>query len=461
MVELLGGWRGSRPAQEELAATLRGLILDGRVPLESPLPAERALAAALGVSRTTVTSAYNRLRGEGYLRSRRGAGSYVSLPRSGRVGDDQFVPASGIDLRVAAPAAPPRLQELAADAVADLGRLLDGHGYEPLGLPALREAIARRYARRGLPTRPESILVTNGALQALDLVLRAYGRRGRAALVEVPAYPAALDAFAAAGMRAHGAPVSSEGWDVEALVALAERQQPALAYLVPDFHNPTGALMDEPTRRRAARGLARTGCTVVVDETFAELALDGSVMPPPFASFGGQVVTIGSLSKSFWGGLRIGWLRADAVTVQRLAFARAGVDVGTPVLDQLVAVRALDDLDDLVADRRAGALLRRQALGAALRALVPHWRFVEPRGGLALWAELPRPSSTAIANRAREHGVYLTPGPRFGRSGVLERFVRLPFTLPPEELERAVGILAEVDGARSPRVRSGADRFVL
>jgi len=116
LVELLGGWRGSRPAQEELASALRGLILDGRIPLESPLPAERVAAVALGVSRTTVTKAYNRLRADGYLHSRRGAGSYASVPASARGADDAFVPVGGLDLRVAAPAAPARLQELVADA---------------------------------------------------------------------------------------------------------------------------------------------------------------------------------------------------------------------------------------------------------------------------------------------------------------------------------------------------------
>jgi DNA-binding transcriptional MocR family regulator len=458
IVELLGAWRGPRPAQEELATALRGLILDGRVPLESPLPAERALAGALGLSRTTVTSAYNRLRAEGYLRSRQGAGSFASLPASPRVADDEFVPVSGIDLRVAAPAAPPRLQELVAAATADLGRLLDRHGYEPLGLPPLREAIARRFEERGLPTRAENILVTNGALQALDLLVRAYGRRGRTALVEVPTYPVALDVFEAAGLR----PRAVRVWDADALLAAAGRQQPSLAYLVPDFQNPTGALMEEQARRSLGRALGRAGCTVIVDETFAELALDGRGMPPPFASFGSGVVTVGSLSKSFWGGLRIGWVRADTVTVQRLAFARAVVDVGTPVLDQLVAVRALEDLDALVADRCAGALLRREVLVAALRERLPDWPFAEPRGGLALWVELPRPESNAIVNRARERGVYLTPGPRFGAAGVLERFLRVPFTLPVEQLERAVCVLADVAGsAPAGREPAAVGSFVV
>lgn len=462
MVTLLGAWRGPRPAQEELATALRGLILDGRVPLESPLPAERPLAAALGLSRTTVTNAYNRLRAEGYLRSRQGAGSFAALPAPSRPDDDPFVPAGGIDLRVAAPAAPPRLEELVAAATRDLGRQLDGHGYEPLGHPPLREAIARRFSERGLPTRPENVLVTNGALQALDLVLRAYGRRGRTALVEVPTYPAALDAFGAWGMRVHGVPVSADGWDCDALLAAAARREPSLAYLVPDYQNPTGATMDEGARRAVARGLEQARWTVIVDETFSELRLDGPQTPPPLASFGQSALTLGSLSKSFWGGLRVGWVRADGATVQRLAVARSAVDVGTAVLDQLVAVHALADLDELLAERRQGVLRRRTALATALRERLPDWRFQEPNGGLALWAELPRPDGTAIVNLAREHGVHLTPGARFGASGTLERFLRVPFTLPVEQLERAVGVLADAAGAPDrSRARPVAASFVV
>jgi DNA-binding transcriptional MocR family regulator len=138
------------------------------------------------------------------------------------------------------------------------------------------------------------------------------------------------------------------------------------------------------------------------------------------------------------------------------------VDVGTPVLDQLVAVRALEDLDALVADRCAGALLRREVLVAALRERLPDWRFAEPRGGLALWVELPRPESNAIVNRARERGVYLTPGPRFGAAGVLERFLRVPFTLPVEQLERAVCVLADVAGsAPAGREPAAVGSFVV
>jgi DNA-binding transcriptional MocR family regulator len=441
---LLGEWRRGGPAHERLAATLRALALDGRLPLESRLPAERALAATLGISRATVTAAYERLRADGYLSSRQGSGSWLTVPGGYASGPDGIAPADGLDLRVAALPAPAALADLAQDAVADLPRWLDHHGYEPLGLPPLREAIAARFTARGLPTRPEEILVTNGALQAIDLCLRTILRRGRSVLVEIPSYPAALDAVRNAGGRLCPVPVTPHGWDLEALEATARSRQPALAYLIPDFQNPTAALMDEPARLRAVQTLERAGTAVIADESFAELDLDGGGSPLPTAAFGAGVITVGSLSKTVWGGLRIGWVRADPVLVRRLAFARATVDMATPVLDQLLAARALRQFDELLDDRRRVARVRRRALIDALERHVPAWSFLWPSGGLFVWARLPARISTGLAVQAGERGVHVTPGPRFGSAGLLEGRIRLPFTLAPEQLEPAVATLAAV-----------------
>ena len=236
LAELLGDWRQGGSAHERLAATVRSLILDGRIPLQSRLPPERALAATIGCSRATVTFAYNRLREEGYIESRQGAGSWVALPAGHRAATDTLLAGAGLEMRIAALPAPPALDELARAAVGDLPRWLDHHGYDPLGLPPLREAIAARYTARGLPTRAEQIIVSNGALQAIDLTIRALVRRGQRVLVEIPSYPAALDALRASGARPVAVPVSAAGWDLEILGALAREQ--AAGARVPDPRSP-------------------------------------------------------------------------------------------------------------------------------------------------------------------------------------------------------------------------------
>jgi DNA-binding transcriptional MocR family regulator len=348
--------------------------------------------------------------------------------------------------------APALLDELFRASVRELPRWLDHHGYDPLGLPTLREAIAERFTRRGLATGPEQILVTGGAMHALDLVTRATLRRGQSALVEIPGYPAALDALRAAGARLHTVPVSHDGWDLDTLDALAREVRPPLAYLIPDFQNPSGAVIGERARRRAMRTLARCGTTVVIDETFVELNLEDTTMPPPAAAFAPSparvpTVTLGSLSKSVWGGLRVGWVRTDPSLIRRLAVLRASIDMASPVFEQIVAVHVLEHLDQIVDERRAAIALRRDALIDSLHKHLPEWEFTRPTGGLFVWARLPEPISTSLSVQARERGLMVTPGPRFGAAGLLEHYVRLPFTLAPEQLARAIEILAELSPA--------------
>jgi DNA-binding transcriptional MocR family regulator len=349
-------------------------------------------------------------------------------------------------MRIAALPAPAMLESVFAAAVKQLPRWLDHHGYDPLGLPPLRAAIARRFSERGLPTRAEQILVTSGGLHALDLSIRAILRRGQQVLVEIPSYPAALDALAAAGARVRTVPVGAHGWDLEALAASARTHRPALAYLIPEFQNPTGAVMAQEERRRAVRALDRAGTHTVIDETFAELNLDGVELPAPVAEFdaAGRTITIGSLSKSVWGGLRVGWARAEPDLVRRLATARATLDMASPVLEQIAAVHVFQRLDEIVAERRALLRARRERLATALDRQLPSWNYSLPAGGMHLWAQLPGPISTSLAVGARERGLLITPGPRFGAAGLLERYIRLPFTQPPEQLQEAVAILTSI-----------------
>jgi DNA-binding transcriptional MocR family regulator len=141
------GPAGRRPEYVILANAVRGLLIDGRLALGVRLPAERELAAALGISRTTVTAAYRELRDSGHLSSRRGAGSWTALPAGHRVGTSGLWTPSDdadlIDLGCAAMPAPAELAEAATEAVADLAPYTLGAGYQPMGLPVLREAIAQ------------------------------------------------------------------------------------------------------------------------------------------------------------------------------------------------------------------------------------------------------------------------------------------------------------------------------
>jgi len=454
LARLLGRWNappgdGHGPGYAALAAAVRGLLADGRLPLGVRLPAERELATALAVSRTTVSAAYRELRESGHLTSRRGAGSWTALPRGHRVGTSGLWSAGEdadlIDLGVAAHEAPAELLAAARDAVEDLPRYLSGAGYHPTGLAELRAAAAAGYTDRGLATSAEQILITAGTQQALDLVLRLSVPAGSAVLIETPTYPNALAALAARRARiiAHGVDPAT-GWDAELLLSALRQERPRAAYVIPEFQNPTGHLMDAALRQWLVAAAHTAGTDLIVDESFVDLPLENTAMPPPVALFDrhARVLSIGGMSKAYWGGLRIGWVRASAPLVQRLAPVRVGVDMASPVLEQLVALRLLAQREQIVAERRRQLRRRRDALVAALRAELPEWRFRIPAGGVMLWAELDEPISTALAHAAEGAGVRLAPGPRFGLDGTLERYLRLPFSLPPAELAEAVRRIA-------------------
>ncbi len=451
------------PAYAGLAAALRLLIGDGRILLGTRLPSERDLTRALDVSRTTVTRAYAELCDTGYAEARRGAGTFTRVPHGRRrAQDNALLPYSGdedaIDLTCAAASAPPGVAAAYEAAAAQLPAYLGGHGYFPAGLPELQAAVAATYDARGLPTRPSQVMITPGALAATAIVAQACSGPGDRVLVESPVYPNATLAIRTGGARVVPSPVDPDGWDLAAVGAALAQTRPRLAYLIPDFQNPTGLLMSDSERERYAAHLRRTRTVAVVDEAHQALALDGQPMPRPFAAYAPGTVTVGSASKSFWGGLRLGWIRADEEQMPALTRARVGLDLGAPVLEQLVLAALLADPLPVLTEQRRRLAVQRDALVAAVTALLPEWRFRVPSGGLALWCELPRPGATSVVAEAERHGVILAPGPVFAAEGGLDRFVRIPWTLPPEQLEEAVRRLALAwstvghDDAPRPRI---------
>ncbi|HKU30208.1 MAG TPA: PLP-dependent aminotransferase family protein [Arthrobacter sp.] len=459
LVRLLGPWNtGAAPAYRELADVVRLLVMDGRIPLDVALPSERSLAAALDLSRTTVTAAYASLREQGFLSGGQGSRGRTGIPhRAAPIsGPGLAVPDGILDLAYASlPATGEVVHRAFADALLDLPALLPGFGYDAVGLLPLREAIAERYTAAGVPTSAAQILVTSGAQHALNIILKTLAGRQQKVLVEHPSYPNALDAIRASGSRAVPVPMPhASGWDIDAMVAAMRHQQPVMAYLVPDFHNPTGRIMSNLQRRRLVREAAGTGTVLVVDETIRELNLDG-VSTSPLAAFSPAVVSIGSLSKSHWAGLRTGWIRADEELISRFIQARTTMDLGGPIVEQLAAARLVRAFTEPLGARLAELRRNRESLLELLAEHLPEWHVERPRGGLTAWCRLPTPSSTALTVIAPDFGVRLAAGPRFGIGGAFEHFMRVPYTLPPARLETAVLALRDAQAKldASPQLR--------
>jgi DNA-binding transcriptional MocR family regulator len=449
---LLGQWRTTGPAYRALADRIRLLTLDGRIPGDSRLPAERDLGARLGLSRTTVTAAYRELREAGFLVSLQGSGSMTRLPAA-PAATDAVAATAVLDLGQAVLPAWPGLAEVALLAAGDLPAHLTGSGFDPLGIPELRRAIADRYRARGLPTEPEQIMVTVGAQHAIALLARVLISRGDRVLVETPTYPHAYEALRAAGGRlmpvsvTAALPGADAGWDESALMQTLERSNPVLGYLMPDFQNPTGQSMPVAQRERVLAAAARQGTVLINDETIGELDIDRPGHFPPFAASADPArpdlaVTVGSVGKSVWGGLRVGWIRADPGLIRKLAAARLANDLGTPVLEQLMVVRLLAELPGILESRRALLRAGRDRLVTGLAERFPEWQVPHVDGGITLWVNLGRPVSSQLALAARAQGLLLPAGPRFGIDGAFERFLRIPFCYGPAEMPRALDALA-------------------
>ncbi|HEX6452493.1 MAG TPA: PLP-dependent aminotransferase family protein [Trebonia sp.] len=470
LVDMLGRWSTpDGPLYRLLSARIARLADTGELPAGLRLPPERELAAALNVSRNTVALAYQLLRDDGMAESRQGSGT--------RIGPHRTTPAavhranglfSGLlagsavaaDLTMAAVACAPQVAaalEAPASVLAESGRsrvFTDAPGYFPAGVPELRAAIAAMLtSRHGIPTTAEQVIVTTGAQQALDLLIRCEVLPGQAAVTEDPTFPGALDALHRAGARLVGVPPG----DVERLADAVRAHAPGLVYLIPTHQNPVGTVLPTAARHKLAELAARhPDVTFVDDMAMAEVPLTDAPPPPPLAALSPHqpnIATVGSLSKTYWGGLRTGWVRAPEGIIARLAAAKAAADLGATAYQQaIVAALISQQHDEILKWRAEWTHQRYTALASALRSRLPGWIWTPPAGGLTVWAQLPGVRDTsAFAQTALRHGVAVIPGRLASVAGNANCCVRLAFTASPEVLTAAVEALAEAAAGTASR----------
>ena len=424
------------------------------------LPAERELAQALAVSRTTVLTAYANLKTDGWLESRAGSGTYVCARRAFKARESaqelvltnsstlnllQIDRSEVIDFAVGTTrpleGLPQELFELKPAAVKSL---LTERNYLPLGLPLLRQAIAAYYTERGAATTPEQILVTNGAQQAIAITTALYVRRGDSVLVENPTYFGGLDVFRILGARL--APVSVGPEHIkprevrDKLTATGSR----LIYLTPTNQNPTGAVMPEHARLELVKVAEEFGVPLLEDQCTGELAISGKT-PPSLACFSGvnsTVITAGSLSKLFWAGLRVGWIRAPESVITKLARIKTASDLCSPLMTQAIAAQLMQVMNQAKALRGTQLGESRDLLASLLREKLPDWQFQLPQGGLFLWVRLPGCDARRFAQLAARYGVAMTAGSLFSADDSSIEYLRLPFLLEDEAIQLGVERLA-------------------
>jgi DNA-binding transcriptional MocR family regulator len=436
----------------EVAAALRSRITQGGLRAGMRLPSERALAAQLNVSRVTIVRALTRLRLEGLLVTRHGAGTFVAATdrlmdavasQPARAWQPLAADAeAAIDLRWATTAGPVDLLKIAAAAVEH-------------GLPAalahdrtvadsgdeLTRSLAEYLSATGLPTRAAQLTLTSGAMAGLQLVLDTVGPPGRLAVAETPSYPGALRILLQSRRRLLGWHAGPTGWDPDRLASFMRPPAGGALYVQPDGHNPTGATMPAAIREALGRLTRTAGWVTIADETMRPLNVTGDSLPS-LALYNDSVLTVSSMSKIAWGGLGLGWVRAPTAITRQLKRAASIVGFSPSSLDRVVGIELLNSIAGII-ERRTRLLEQNlQHLEARLRALGrPELAWQRPAGGITVWLDLAGHSSHEVVQECARLGVLLEPSSSFTVGGRDDRHLRLPFTHSPATIDKAVEVL--------------------
>jgi 2-aminoadipate transaminase len=317
-------------------------------------------------------------------------------------------------------------------------------GYAPL-----RAWIAEHLRHRGIPARPEELLVTSGSQQGIDLVARVFLDPGDVVLVESPTYLAALQAFAAYQVRLVAVPSDDDGMQVDRVAALIAAHRPKLIYLVPSFQNPKGTTLP-PARRVALVALAAAHRVAILeDDPYGELSFAGAPPRPIAADSHGNVLYLSTFSKTLAPGLRIGWLWGDAAIVRKATIAKQAADLHTATLAQRATTALLARFDYQAHVARIREVYRERC-HTMLTALTEHMpdgcRWVVPTGGMFIWLQLPAGlDAEALLPAAIARKVAFVPGSAFFVDEIRRDFVRLNFSnQPPASIVEGMRRFAQV-----------------
>jgi DNA-binding transcriptional MocR family regulator len=447
----------SEPIYQQLAAALANAIRLGRIAIGSRLPSERLYAEALGVSRTTITAAYQELRALGLLRGYVGRGAIVVANDPDR-SPAEAVPWSQLTSPFARRYRPPgvgnnsglisfgdgwlhssltpgaALAASAAMVVQNSDALTKAAPL--LGLPALQDALSDTLRTNGVKTSSGEILITGGAQQGLNVIARALLSPGDTVICESPTWHGAVRAFRAAGAEVTGIAMDHEGIDPDGLEDSIARLRPKFVYLIPTFQCPTGRLMGLQRRRRILETCARFRTPIVESHVYGDLAFGDRLPSLKSLDATGLVIHQGSASKTISAALRLGWLIAPRPVMDVLATAKASIDLSTPALTQAVLAEFLKSgaYAGHQSQSRAALLARRDTLIAALAAHCSELRYSTPQGGLYLWAQLPTPlSAYEVEAAAAAEGVSIRGGNAFLTDEAPSSHIRLCFAAPAQD----------------------------
>jgi DNA-binding transcriptional MocR family regulator len=423
---------------EHVMSTLRERIASRALVPGARVPSIRAMAEGVGVSKSTVVEAYDRLVAEGTLAARRGSGFFVSGhappfvlaergPSLDREVDPLWLTRQSLEvgtggLRPGCGWLPPEwlpadgvrraLRAVARDPLAQLSDYA-----LPRGLPALRQQLSWRLAQYGVDAPPEQILLTDGGTHALDLLCRFLLEPGDTVLVDDPCYFNFTALFRLHRLRIVSVPYTSTGPDLARLAQVLAEHRPRVYVTNAALHNPTGATLAPAVAHRVLTLAAEHDLLIIEDDIFADFEPEPA---PRLAAFDGltRVVSIGSFSKTMSAAVRCGYIAARGDWIEplvdlKLATAFGNSELASAVVHRMLVEgsyrRHLDGLRTRLADAMGRVMRRLTAAGLDI--------VVRPRGGMFLWTRLPDGLDAArVARHALDDGVVFAPGNVFSVS---------------------------------------------
>lgn len=481
--ELTIDWKASPaglPLFQRIAEGLAREIRRGRLRGGDRIPSSRKLADTLDVHRNTVLAAFRELESQGYLVTEPARGTFVTgrVPDTGVPRREQRRQAKKVKLRLAPAPSTPRSFVLASSCMPLLGGLPDLRqlpiaaltrsyraalrrqthtlDYQSIfGQPRFIEVFGRHLAEtRGVVANEGEMLVTRGSQQALHLAARALWRPGSVIAVERAGYPPAWEGFRLAGAEIVPIRTDRGGLVVDDLARLCEKRDVAAVYVTPHHQYPTTVTMTGP-RRIALLGLARKARFAIIEDDYDhEFHFESQpVLPLGSMDHGGSVLHIGTLSKIFAPGIRLGYAVGNAELIASMAASRAYIDRQGDHTTELALALMIEDgeLQAHVRRMHRSYVIRREALFSSLREhLGPDLCFERPSGGLALWAKVPREiSANQWAERASKRGVLVQPASIFYLDGRDRPYLRLGYArLDEHEIRIAVERLARARPTR-------------
>jgi 2-aminoadipate transaminase len=361
----------------------------------------------------------------------------------------------------------PFVAALPPDDVLEVVRsVIEEHGPQALqycggaGLPGIRSAVCGLMAEEGVEASPEDVIITNGGQQALDLIGKIFIDPGDQIVVEAPAYVGALSAFSAYEPRFAQISLDADGLVIEELEELvAAGARPKFLYTVPNFSNPAGVTMSLARRERLVQVCRGAGIPIIEDNPYGMLRFEGEALPCLRTLDPGNVIYLGTLSKVFAPGVRVGWVLSSPGVISKLTLAKEAADLCSSSLTQMVGERYLsgprwrDNLRGLIDVYRT----RRDAMVQALsNHAPPGTTWTRPSGGFYVWVTLPPGlDGTALLPAAIQHKVAYVPGTAFYTDERGRDSMRLSFSYPSadsirEGVRRLGGVLTRaVDTRRS------------